>query len=92
MTEDLAAFFDTATFAIAGTLDGAAVSVILDVGYLEGLEMASAEARAMLPSADVPGTVTSASLLVIGATTYRVRGKPQHDGTGLCTLMLERQP
>lgn len=89
-TEDLSAFFSEAEFADAGVLDGAAVSGIFDNGYLEEMGMASHEARYTLPSAAAAG-VTSASTLVVRGTTYRVRGTPQHDGTGVCTLLLELQ-
>lgn len=89
MTEDLSAFFDTAEFATAATLNGVAVTGIFDAAYEEqglGLGMAGTVPVYTLPSADVPATVVGLAL-VIGATTYTVV-ESMPDGTGITRLRL----
>lgn len=86
--EDLSVYFTD--FGVAATLDGQAVRGVFDNGYMQALGgMASAEPSFMLRSADA-STATQASLLVVAGTTYRVRSL-QPDGTGVTTLLLERQ-
>jgi len=85
--ESLSPFF--ADFATAATLDGGAVTVIFDNGYVEAYGLASRNPQAMLPSADV-GSAVQGSTLVIGSATYRVTSV-QPDGTGVTTLTLELQ-
>lgn len=87
--EDLAVFFNEADFADPAVLDGVPVSVIFHSGYDEAFALEQHEAWAQLPAVLAAG-VTQASVLVVRSTTYRVRvSKP--DGTGVCTLLLERQ-
>lgn len=88
-TEDLSAFFSEDDFAEAAVLDGTAVSVIFHRGYDEAAGLAQHDAWARLPE-NLTSAVTQASTLVVRGTTYRVR-VPQPDGTGTCTLLLERQ-
>lgn len=87
--EDLSPFFNAAELATAATLDGEPVTGIFDNAYIDPFGVASTEPRYTLPSADA-ATATNASMLVIGATTYRVRSV-QPDGTGITVLTLERQ-
>ena len=87
--EDLSCFFNQAEFADAAVLDGSPVSGLLDTGYSEAFGMASHDARFTLAEAVTTAT-TQASTLVVRSTTYRVRSV-QPDGTGVCTLLLERQ-
>lgn len=92
MAEDVSAFFDADDdFVTQALLDGVAVRGHFDNGYLEVMGIATRETRFTLPSV-AAATATSSSVFVVGAVTYRVRGEPQHDGTGVCTLRLERQP
>lgn len=91
MTEDLSAFFEDADFAESVVLDGTPVLGIFDNVPAEAFGMATHQPRLRLASADA-AAVTGASVLVARGVTYRVRPAPQHDGTGVCTLWLERQP
>jgi hypothetical protein len=89
-TEDLAPFFSTDDFAVAATLNGVAVTGIFDASYYEPLgEVQGRQPMFMLPTASASSTAHGQSL-VIGATTYKVRGVEQ-DGTGVTTLILEEQ-
>lgn len=88
--EDLSVFFNTSELATAATLDGVAVAGIFDNPYAQAFDgMATAEPMYTLPSASAAGA-TQASLLVVQGTSYRVRSV-QPDGTGLSTLLLNRQ-
>jgi len=91
MTEDLSVFFSDADFAESVVLDGVPVLGIFDNAPAEVFGMATHTPRLRLPSADA-AAVTAASVLLARGVTYRVRPAPQHDGTGVCTLWLERQP
>lgn len=90
-TEDLAPFFSAADFAVAATLNGAAVTGIFDNQYFEPLggDVQGAQPVFLLPSASASSAAHGQSL-VIGATTYRVRGV-EPDGTGVTLLRLEKQ-
>lgn len=86
--EDLSPFFNAAEFGQAATLDGAAVTGIFDNAYTEAFGMASRAPMFTLQSSQA-ASATQASVLVVGATTYRVTSV-QPDGTGVTTLLLER--
>ncbi len=89
--EDLSPFFDEDDFAVAGTLQGVAVSGILDEEYVEPLGNL-VEGRAPVftcRSADVP-SVAQGQTLVVGARSFKVRGV-EPDGTGVVLLRLEEQ-
>lgn len=88
--EDLSVFFNPAEFGTSGVLDGVAVTGILDTGYAQALgELGTLDPRYRLTSA-AAATTAPGSTLVAGGVNWLVRGAPQHDGTGICTLMLER--
>lgn len=87
--ENLAPFFNVAEFADAATLDGVAVAGIFDRGYSEVFGMSTHDARFVLADGAATAAATQASVLVVRATNYRVRSV-QSDGTGVCTLLLER--
>jgi hypothetical protein len=87
--EYLSPFFNTAELATAATLDGASVTGIFDNAYTEAFGMASRAPMFTLPSANA-AAATQASVLVVDGSTYRVTSV-QPDGTGVTTLMLERQ-
>lgn len=71
-------------------LDGVAVRGFFSGAYAQAFDgMATTSSAATLPTA-LCTAITPTSLLVVGGTTYRVRS-PQPDGTGLTTLLLERQ-
>ena len=91
LAEDLAAYFDTTSwFAQSATLDGVTVAGIFDSPYLQAFDgIASAAPSFTLPSTSA-ASATSASVLVLAGTSYRVRSV-QPDGTGISTLVLERQ-
>lgn len=94
MVEDMGAFFRPAEFATPATLDGVAVTGILDQPYAQQLDgIASTEPAYVLPTAEV-GQARQGSWLVVGGTRYRVRSL-QPDGTGASgttTLVLEARP
>lgn len=89
--EDPAPFFGD--FAVAATLQSVAVAsgVIFDAEYLEaiGNYVEGRAPVALAIAAEVP-SVAQGQSLVIGATTYKVRGV-EPDGTGFVLLRLEEQ-
>lgn len=89
-TENLDLF--VADFGVNGTLAGAPVRGIFDAAYdvstLGAIGMGSASPAYTLPSAKVPAQAHGAALTV-PAGSYLVR-QAQHDGTGMCVLILER--
>ncbi len=91
-TEDLSAFFSTAEFATAATLNGVAVAGIFDaplaLGGVGEYGMASTQPAYTLPSVSVPANPVGLAL-VIGATSYVVAAH-EPDGTGVSRLLLER--
>jgi hypothetical protein len=89
--EDLTPFFAVSDFAVAGTLNGVAVTGIFDNQYFEPLggDVQGAEPVFVLPTASSSSAAHGQSL-VIGATTYKVRGV-EPDGTGVTLLRLEKQ-
>jgi hypothetical protein len=89
--EDLAPFFNTDDFAVDATLGGVAVRVIFDAAYSEplGNMVEGTGPVATIATADAAGAVHGTNL-VIGATTYKVRGI-EPDGTGVTLLRLEKQ-
>lgn len=88
LAADMSVFFSD--FGVAATLDGGAVRGIFDSEYMQAFGGMAGNATAFkLATASTTG-VTTASLLVVGAATYRVRSV-QPDGTGVTTLLLERQ-
>lgn len=89
-TENLAPFFNTAEMADAGVLDGVAHNGIFENGYSEVYGLATHDARFTCAESATTAAATTASVLVVRATPYRVRSV-QLDGTGVCTLLLERQ-
>jgi hypothetical protein len=90
-TEDLAPFFSVSDFAVAATLNGASVVGIFDAAYYEplGNDVQSATPIFTLPTTSASSAAHGQSL-VIGATTYKVRGV-EPDGTGITVLRLEKQ-
>lgn len=88
--EHLSGYFGD--FSVAATLQGVAVTsgVIFDADYIEPLgnivEGKSPMATAI--ASEVP-SVAQGQSLVIGATTYTVRGV-EPDGTGIVLLRLEK--
>lgn len=71
-------------------LDGKPVCVIFDREFQLAFDgIATTVPMATAPSASV-ATATTASLLVVGGDTYRVRSV-QPDGTGATRLLLELQ-
>ncbi|MEY2654031.1 MAG: hypothetical protein RLZZ524_1059 [Pseudomonadota bacterium] len=89
--EDLSPFFSEEDFAVAATLNGAAVTGIFDVPYTEPLGnfVAGLAPIFTLPTASA-SSAAQGQTLVIGATTYKVAGV-EPDGTGITTLRLEAQ-
>lgn len=90
-TESLAPFF--ADFSAAVTIGGSSASAIFDAGYARGdvglVGMAGSAPTLMLPTADVASDVIGQTA-VVGLVNYTVV-EHQPDGTGVSTLVLERQ-
>ena len=90
--EDLSVFFNSAEFAVTGTLDGVAVTGIFDAAY----EVATAgypglgtcQPSFQLPTASVPSSPVG-KVFIQGAVTYAV-AEHHPDGTGVSMLLLER--
>lgn len=89
-TENLDAFFNTSTgFALDATYDGVtAVKVIFDNGYLEQLGIAGTRPAAMGKASDFPAAAVGKTLLV-GGTTYTIRGREPQDDGALVLLSLK---
>jgi hypothetical protein len=88
-TDDLAAMFDTADFAVSATYNGASVyPVIFDRAYLEQLGIAGTTPVALGLATDFTSSAVVGKTLLIGSTTWTIRGyEPQADGaTVLLTL------
>lgn len=90
-TEDLTPFFNEDDFAVAATLQGVAVSGILDEEYVEPLGNVVEGRHPIFQcrASDVP-SVAHGQSLVVGARTFKVRGV-EPDGTGIMLLRLEEQ-
>jgi hypothetical protein len=89
MTEDLAPFF--ADFAVACTVNGAAVRGIFDNGFAlgaVGIGMAGTQPTLRLRTADVTADPVGQAVSV-NAVAYTVTAH-EPDGTGVSVLMLER--
>jgi hypothetical protein len=89
MTEDLAPFF--ADFAVAATVNGAAVRGIFDNGFAlgaVGIGMAGTQPTLRLRTADVTADPVGQAVSV-NAVAYTVAAH-EPDGTGVSVLMLER--
>lgn len=87
--EDITAFFDTADFATAATLQGGAVvNVIFDAAHLEVLGVSSANPAALAKASDVAVTDVGKTL-TINAVVYTINDRqPQDDGA---TVLLQLQ-
>jgi hypothetical protein len=89
-TEDLAEFLSTDDFAVAATYNGATtVNGIFDNDYINDSAMESSRPRFVCKQSDVPA-VAHGDTLVVSAVTYHV-ASVEPDGTGLVTLVLEKQ-
>ena len=93
-TEDISQFFNVAEFASAATLNGVAVSGILDAGFedptLAGFGVVGSSPKFALPAANVPAHCEGMALVIasgLGAGTYKV-AQCYPDGTGLAVLHL----
>lgn len=87
--EDLSPFFATSDFAVAATLQGVPVTGIFDAEYIEPLgNLVEGRQPVFLAELATMPAVAQTQTLVIGATTYTVRGV-EPDGTGVVLLRLE---
>lgn len=89
-TEDLAPFLDpTYGFASASTYDGAtSVNVIFDNAYLEQLGLAGTRPAALGKASDFPAAAVGKTIL-IGATTYTIKGREPIDDGAFVLLTLK---
>lgn len=71
-------------------LDGVAVQGIFDSAYLQAFDGVAGSSTGFTLASSLTGATTTASLLVVAGSTYRVRSV-QPDGTGVSLLLLELQ-
>lgn len=89
-TEDLTVFFNSADFGSAATYDGTtAVVVIFDRAYLETLGVSSTNPVAMGKASDFAVDTCVGKTLLIGITTYTIRGREPLDDGAIVLLQLE---
>lgn len=87
-TESLAAFLDTAGFAVNATLGAATVPVIFDAAFADALGIvAGTQPTCLAASADVASAAVG-DTITINAVAYTI-AEIQPDGTGLTRLMLK---
>lgn len=93
-TEDITPFFSVAEFATSATLNGVAVTGILDAGFedpsLAGFGVVGSSPKFALPATQVPAHPEGMALVIangLGAGTYKV-AQSYPDGTGLAVLHL----
>lgn len=88
-TEDLDAFLNTDEHAVEATYDGATpVNVIHDAAYLEQLGIAGTRPVALGKASDFPAAAVSKTLL-IGSTTYTIKGREPVDDGAFVLLVLK---
>lgn len=90
-TEDLSAYFDTASgFAVAATYDGAtAVEVIFDNEHLLAHDLVSTSNPVAIGKASVFPAAAVTKTLVIAGVTYTIRDRQPMDDGALVRLELE---
>ena len=88
LVENFALFF--ADFGVAATLDGSAVLGIFDRDYAQAFDGMATTQPMFTASSTALAAATTASILVVAGTSYRVRSV-QADGTGVTMLLLELQ-
>jgi hypothetical protein len=89
MTEDMAAFFSTADFAVPATYGTATVNGYFDNAYAETLDVAGRVPQFVFATADAPA-LARGETLAIGGVTYKV-ANVELDGTGVTLARLEAQ-
>ena len=73
-----------------GVLDGVSVAGIFESEYMQAFDGMAGSATTYRLASTSAASATTASVLVVGAASYRVRSV-QPDGTGITVLLLERQ-
>lgn len=93
-TENISEFFDSDDFATAATYGASTVYGIFDNEYADDLGgtvgVEGSNPTFTCAAADVAG-IKDGDAITINATSYKVAGPPQPDGTGLITLQLQDQ-
>lgn len=92
--DDRAIFLSTNDFGVSATIGAATVSGIFDNDFVEvdtggGVPFAMQQPRFLVRTADV-SAVAEGTALTISAVSYKVAVR-QDDGTGMTTLVLEKQ-
>lgn len=88
-TEDLTVFLQTGDFATAATYDGStSVNVIFDAAYIEQLGIAGTKPAALGLATDFPAAAVGKTLL-IGSTTYTIKGREPLDDGAFVLLTLK---
>ncbi len=87
-TEDLTPFFALDDFAELVTVAGVTFAAVFDAAHVVGLEVASVRPMLTCREADVTGAAIGSPAIVRGVA-YTVR-EIQPDGTGVVSLMIER--
>lgn len=89
-TEDLTAFFGTADFAVAATLQGGStVNVIFDEDYVEAFDRVSTTNPVCLARASDIGAANVGQTLVVNGTTYTIRDRQPIDDGSVVRVQLE---
>lgn len=90
--EDLSLFFSTSDFAVAGVLNSTlTVNGIHDPRYVDPFSVDGVDNVFLCPISSAPN-VAQGDTLVIGATTYKVRGVRKHEpDPDVMLLKLETQ-
>jgi hypothetical protein len=89
-TENMAAFFNVAEFAVSATLNGATtVTGIFDDASIDVLSAAATAPRFTCPASSINRSHVGQTL-VVNSTNYIVRAV-EPDGTGINSAQLERQ-
>jgi len=89
-TEDLSVFFDPADFGDVATFAFGNVNGIFDKAYADPLGVEGHAPVFVCAESDLHNVVAGTPV-TIRATSYKVAGPPQPDGTGIVLLKLQEQ-
>jgi len=92
-TEDLTEFFDTNSFAVAATIDGATVNGILDKEYVEvsagRVDIVGYKPTFTCATSDVSDVDNGTMVSISGESEIFTIAHIENDGTGVSKVILE---
>lgn len=92
LDEDLDDFLSTDDFGTAATIGAAALNVIFDAAYLEGLlGVAGTNPIALAKTSDVPSAVIGQLIVITGKGTYKITNVKAVDDGAFSLLDLQAQ-